>query len=177
MEVILGDVLATIAIILFSGLAAWAGGLLSAMIFPERTERASNNFEYRPWATFFIGLALMLVSSFFGAVLFGIPNPVSRFLGGAIFAAILGIAVFGSGGLYRLVARRVRTSGGAETDYHSLAKAGMLVVAAELLPFFGWFLLFPYVLIASFGAGCMALGRPARKRVSIADGPPPAEAQ
>lgn len=169
---ILGDVFATIAIIVFSGLAAWAGGLMSAILFPQRTERASLDFEHRPWVTFLVGLGLMTVFGTLGAVLFG-PAP-TRGLGGFVFAAILGVAVFGSGGLYRLMGRRIRDNDGGTSTYQSIAKGGMLVVAAELLPVFGWFLLLPYVLIASFGAGCRAMVG-GRRRVS--DAPPFVEAQ
>jgi hypothetical protein len=146
-----GDVWATVAIIVFSGLAAWAGGVLSALLFPDRTEQASYDFEYRPWGTFFIGLGLMAIASFVGVVLFG-PAPTRAF-GFIVFGAILGVAVFGTGGLFRLIARRVLKNGGAQSEYQAIAKAGLLVVTAELLPVFGWFLLLPYVLVASFGAG------------------------
>ncbi len=173
MGLLFGDVLATIAIVIFSGVAAWAGGLLSALLFPDRTEQASFDFEYRPWGTFFIGLGLMAVFFTLGALMYAAP-PV-RLLGVGVWFGIVGVALFGSGGLFRLIARRVRKNGGAETDYHALAKAGMLVVAAELLPLFGWFLLLPYVLIASFGAGFKKLFF-YRVRHSV-EAPPQAEAQ
>ena len=173
MGLLLGDVLATVAIIVLSGLAAWAGGLLSALLFPERTERASLDFEYRPWVTFFIGLGLMAVAAFVATVLF--TPAVTRAIGAFLYFAILGIAVFGSGGLFRLIARRVHRAGGAESEYRALAKAGMLVTGAELLPLFGWFLLLPFVLISSFGAGCRAMFF-YRQRHSTAEAPPHVEA-
>ena len=161
---VLGDVFATVAIVVFSGLAAWAGGLLAAILFPERTERASLDFEQRPWVTFWIGLGMMLVASAIATVIVGIP--ATRGIGFGLYAAILGVGVFGSGGLFRLIARRVSDHSGAPSSYQALAKAGMLVVAAELLPFFGWFLLLPYVLISSFGAGVMAILR-GTQRVTV----------
>jgi len=94
---ILGDVLATIAIIVFSGLAAWAGGMLAALLFPERTRRSSVDFEERPWGTFFIGLGLLIPVSLLGAVLFAAAP--SRPVGFVLYAAALGVAVFGTGGL------------------------------------------------------------------------------
>ncbi len=173
MGLLQGDVQATVAIVLFSGLAAWAGGLLSALLFPDRTEQASFDFEYRPWATFFIGLGLMLVFVTIGALLYAIPP--TRAFGAAVWFGVVGVALFGTGGLFRLIARRVRKNGGAGSDYQALAKAGMLVIAAELMPFFGWFLLLPYVLITSFGAGCKKLFF-YRVRHG-AEAPPTAEAQ
>ena len=170
---ILGDVFATIAVILFSGLSAWAGGLMAAILFPERTERASLDFENRPWVTFLIGLGLMVLFVTIGIVLY-IPA-VLRGLSLFVFASIIGVAVLGSGGLFRLMARRVNNNGGASSNFQAIAKGGALVVSAELLPVFGWFLLFPYVLVASFGAGCRAMVR-GRVRRTV-EAPPRAEAQ
>lgn len=152
---ILGDVFATVAIIVFSGLAAWAGGVIAAILFPGRTERASLDFENRPWGIFFIGLGVMTALTLLAIVL---TAPVAtRGIAFVIYAGILGVGVFGSGGLFRLMARRVSDNDGAPSKYHAIAKGGALVVAAELLPVFGWFMLFPYVLIASFGAGILAM--------------------
>jgi hypothetical protein len=173
MGLLLGDVLATISIIVFSGLAAWAGGVLSALLFPDRTEQASFDFEFRPWGTFFIGLGLALGVTFVGAMLFGIP--ATRAIGAFVWLVGVGIAVFGTGGLFRLVARRIRKSDGASGDYQAITRAGLLVCVAELMPFFGWFLLFPWVLITSLGAGCKKLFfYRVRHRV---DAPPQPEAQ
>lgn len=174
MGLLMGDVLATVAIIVLSGLAAWAGGLLAALLFPERTEQASFDFEYRAWSTFFIGLGAMAVVGFVAVVLYG--PPPTRPIGAFVFMAMLGVALFGTGGLFRLVARRVRRTGGSQSDYGALARAGLLLTCAELLPFFGWFLLLPFVLISSFGAGCRAVFF-YRRRHSAVEAPPPAEAQ
>ena len=103
MGLLLGDVLATIAIIVFSGLAAWAGGVLSALLFPDRTEQASYDLEHRPWGTFFLGLLVAVVVTFVGAVLFGIP--ATRAIGAFVWLVAVGVAVFGTGGLFRLFSR------------------------------------------------------------------------
>ena len=145
---------------------------MAAILFPARTERASLDFENRPWGTFFIGLGLMSVLVFL-AVIMSAPI-ATRWIAFLIYSGVIGVAVLGSGGLFRLMARRVSDNEGATTKYHAIAKGGALVVAAELLPVFGWFLLFPYVLIASFGAGCRAMfGRAVARPIEA----PPVEAQ
>ncbi len=47
--------------------------------------------------------------------------------------------------------------------------AGLLVLA-QLMPLFGWLLMVPYVLIASFGAGCLGI---VSRRVAIETPVPP----
>jgi hypothetical protein len=166
-----GDVQAIVAIIVFSGLAAWAGGVIAALLFPARTERASLDLEHRVWPTFFVGLAFMLVLVTFAVVLS--PLPATRWLAFLIYSGVIGVGVFGTGGLFRLIARRIQDNNGSASNYGAIAKGGALVVAAELLPVFGWFLLFPFVLIASFGAGCKALVRNRARQIEA----PPVEAQ
>jgi hypothetical protein len=170
---ILGDVLATIAIVLFSALAAWAGGLLAALLFSERTEQASNDFEHRAWPMFFLGLVVAGVLSVVGIGLAAVQHPVTSYTAFVLFGLIALVAVFGSGGLFRLVARRVRKTGGADQDYAAIAKAGMLLIAAQLFPVLGTFILAPFLFFASFGAGLRALVM-FRRRHSI-ESPPIAE--
>ena len=170
---VLGDVFATIAVILFSALAAWAGGMLSAILFPERTKRASNDFLTHPWMTFFIGLGVIVPSFVIATIAFNATH--LRPIGAALYVLMLGLAVFGSGGLTRAIASRVRKSGGAGSEFQALAKGGALVIATELLPFFGWFALLPFVLISTFGAGFMALVR--GKEMKAFTAPPSVEAQ
>jgi hypothetical protein len=147
---------------------------LAALLFPARTEQASFDFEHRAWAMFFVGLLAMGLVAFVGAVMFNVPNPVVRTVGAVLYGLALGVSVFGSGGLFRLIGRRVRSTQGAPGDYQAIARGGFLVVAAELLPFFGWFLLFPFVLLASFGAGLRAMFA-YRERHSV-EAPPAPEA-
>ena len=166
---IVGNVLLIALIALTSAAASWAGAVLSAILFPERTERASMHFENRAWKTFFLGLLMFVPIVFIGIAL---TDAGLQVISIPLFAAVIGISIFGTGGLTRLVARRINDHGGSESSYQALAKGGLLIVLAELLPVFGWVVIFPYVLIASFGAGVFALfGR--RRLVIVEAGAPP----
>jgi hypothetical protein len=167
---ILGDVLATIAVVFFAAFAVWAGGLLAALLFPDRTEQASHDFEHRPWVSFFLGLLGLGAVVVFGLVLIAVQKPLTSSVAVVAYGAALLVSVFGMGGLYRLVARRVRKTGGAESDYAALARAGLLVVGALV----GTFLLTPYVIVASFGAGLRAILL-FRRRHSPVEAPPQPE--
>ncbi|MCH8978521.1 MAG: hypothetical protein IH945_04675 [Armatimonadetes bacterium] len=166
---IVGNVLLIALIVITSAATGWAGAVLSAILFPERTERASMHFENRAWKTFFLGLLMFVPIVFIGVALTGAGYQVISI---PLFAAVIGISIFGTGGLVRLVARRVHDHGGSTSSYQAIAKGGLLVVLAELLPIFGWVVIFPYVLIASFGAGVFVLfGR--RKVATVETGAPP----
>ncbi len=166
---IVGNVLLIALIVVTSAATGWAGAVLCAILFPERTERASMHFENRAWKTFFLGLLMFVPIVFIAS---------ERFMAGQqiialpIFAAVIGISLFGTGGLVRLVARRINDHGGSGSSYQAMAKGGLLIVLAELLPVFGWVVIFPFVLIASFGAGVFAIfGR--RRAARVEAGAPP----
>ena len=171
MGLTIGDVLFFSIAVFGSLTAAWAGAVLAAILFPERTHKASKDFEDHPWLTFLIGLVTLAPLVFLAAVL--AQQPPFSALAIVLVLAILAVTVLGSGGVARLVARRVEEQGGAQSSYHAIAKGAALVVIAEFIPVFGWFLVFPYVLIASFGAGLKSLFR---KR-AVVQAPPATEAQ
>ena len=170
---IVGNVLLIALIVVTSAAAGWAGAVLSAILFPERTERASMHFENRAWKTFFLGLLMFAPLVIIGARL---TVESLQVISIPLFAAVIGISILGSGGLVRLVARRIHDHGGSGSSYQALAKGGLLIVLAQLLPVFGWVVIFPYVLISSFGAGVFALFGGRKVATVEAGAPPTAEA-
>ena len=127
------------------------------------------DFENRAWKTFFIGLAMLVPVVVISIVLI---NNAVQVIGFPLLVGAVGVAVFGSGGLTRLVARRVSDHGGGTSSYQALAKGGALIVLAELMPVFGWFMVMPYVLVSSFGAGVLVIFRRPVK-VEVAAPPSP----
>ena len=166
----IGDVLLLCVGIFGSLTAAWAGAVLSAILFPERTHKASKDIEDHPWGTFFIGLGIIVPLSVLAFVLAAPPfSPLAVLL----IISILAIASLGSGGMARLVARRIDDQGGAKSSYQAITRGAALIMVAEMLPVVGWMLVFPYVQIASFGAGVKSLFK---KHVAIT-APPTVETQ
>ena len=171
MNLTVGDVFFLILAIVGGLTAAWAGSVLTAMLFPQKTEQASHDFEDRAWSMFLLGLVTFAPLFIMGIAM--MQNPVLRIVAIPLLLAILSVSMIGSGGLVRLVARRIDDHGGAQSNYQAIAKGAALVFIAEFLPFFGWFFIFPFVLIASFGAGIKTVL--VKKRAAV-EAPPTAEA-
>ncbi len=161
---ILGDVFATVAIVVFAGLSIWASGVLVAIVFRERTLVSAKAFEQSFWKTFVLGLAVGVPATFFGLVL--AESAVLRLFAFGVFGLMIATMLFGSGGLTKCLANRVLAAGGAKSEYEALSKGGLLFVLLALLPFFGWFIIMPLMLVTSLGAGVKALFR-TQKTVSV----------
>ena len=161
-----GDIFALMSLILGSAGALWAGMTLSAIFFPDRTLMMSKRFEHHPFKTFLLGLLFFAPVTVVGILLLGPAPP----LGVTIFIAEIGVIVFGAGGFARFAARRIEEHGGATSEYDAIARGAGLLVLAQLMPLFGWLLMVPYVLIASFGAGCLGI---VSRRVAIGTAAPP----
>jgi hypothetical protein len=163
----LGDVLAAIAILLTTSLAALSAMVLSSLLFPDRTARAATEIERHPWkcamAGFFAGLPLVLI----GLVLFQVPHPVVRVLGLLVMLLVLMLAAAGSGGLAQLAGKRILTASADRTQLSAITLGGVLVVGVASLPLAGWLILAPMLLLCSLGAGVRAF-RPAKRAVPSA---------
>lgn len=150
---VLGDVMAVIAILIGFALSAWGGMMLSALFFPSKAREAAARIESRPFATFAWGLAYGLPLSLFGIALLSAPQPVAKVIGFVMLMIVVLVGMVGSGGVATIAAQRIEHLGGATTRFHGLARGGMLAVFACLMPIFGWFFLAPVMLILCVGAG------------------------
>lgn len=155
--VTLGDIFALIAGLVGISLAAWAAMVVSALLFPSRSAASAREFENHPWRAFGIGLVVLIPFAIGGTILAAIPNPLAKVLGILVYLSVLLLGAFGAGGLARLIGQRVQTTGGTSTFYGGYAKGAALVVMICHLPFIGWFLLFPVILICSLGAAARSL--------------------
>jgi len=153
----LGDVLASIALLLTTCLAALSAMVLSSLLFPVRTSRAATEIERHPWKCaltgFFAGLPLALI----GLVLFQVPQPVVRFVGILVWLLVLMLAAAGSGGLAQLAGKRISDASGDRTRLSAVTLGGVLVVGVAALPLAGWLILAPLLLFCSLGAGVRAM--------------------
>lgn len=154
---IIGDVMTAVAIVVFSGLSLWAASVLAAVIFAARVNRCSVAITEHFWKSLLMGVLVGTPTVFVGLSL--MAHPVGRIFGVLVLACIVVLALMGSSGLVRAVADRVYAAGGAKSDYEALSKAGLLVVLFAFLPFFGWLIVMPLILVASIGAGVKAFSR------------------
>lgn len=154
---IVGDVLATIAILLAFAGAAYGGMVLSGLLFKTHSATTAKQLEAHPVISGFFGLFVLLPAIVFIGVLFSLKLPIATFVGLITLGFVLLAATIGSGGIARLVSQRILKEDPAVNSFAALSKAAGLLTLACIMPFFGWFFVAPLFLILSIGAGTMAL--------------------
>lgn len=147
----LGDVFLILGGLFAIGIACWAAMVLSAIAFPNRAAKGANALSQKTGGTFFLGFMVFAPATFLGLVLASLPNPAAKILGFLVFLALLLMALLGAGGLVRFVSDKVKASAGDVSQYGSITRGAALLVAACNIPFLGWFLLVPLMIIGSVG--------------------------
>jgi hypothetical protein len=153
----IGDVLAIVAVLAGICLSAWALILAVALVFPRKADQARSTLVHHPWASFFIGLILWATVGLFGFILTAQAFPPAKLLGWTIVMPLLSVASVGSAGLAGLAAQRLRHLAPDQTAYVNLSRSAAFIVLAGLVPLLGWFLIVPFLIFASTGAGVAAL--------------------
>lgn len=155
--VTIGDVFSVVAALVAICASTWALILTMTLLFQRRIHTAQSVIEGRPWRAFLFGLALMLIVGTVGVGMLGNPVPGVKLFGMLITLAILSVAAVGAGGLSQLVGERMQPMDPNMSPYKAVGRGAGFVVVAGLLPFVGWWVFAPIVLIVSLGAGMMAL--------------------
>ena len=148
----LGDVFLVLGGLLMVGVASWAALVLSAIVFPNQSAKIANRISAKPGATLFMGFMIFAPVTIRALVLASVPSPLVKMMALLIFLALLVVCIIGSGGVVRWVSENVKSSAGDISTYGSTTRAAGLIVAACNIPFVGWFLLAPLLLIGSVGA-------------------------
>lgn len=154
---ILGDILAIVAALVGGAISTWAMAMAFPLLFVGRVSAAEMRITTAPWKTFFLGLLLATFFTTIAVVLAAIPNPLMKFAGTALFLAILAVAMLGFSGLALGTSRRIQMLDSSVPPFKNLCRATALLVIASFLPFLGWFLVAPVLLILGFGAGMQAI--------------------
>lgn len=152
---IIGDVFAIIASIVFICLSIWATILASSLLFSNKVKHAQTSFETKPGAVFGIGFAILLFTVVTYSVMF--PFPLLRLVGTAGLALVLSIGLMGAGGLAKVLGNRISPLDPNVSEFKNLARGAGLMVVLTLVPIVGWFFLTPLMIIMSLGAGFMSL--------------------
>jgi len=149
----------TFFIIVLSGLSLAtlvAAFLFFRGLFPERVEKVQKTLENNWKRSFWIGLLNTILISIF---VFGLGS-----LGGSIgLFYIPAFGIYGAfliGLLYGLTAFIQILGNRLFPDYGPVKKdirSGTVFLMASILPFVGWFLIFPYVISLSVGAVVITL--------------------
>ncbi|HEX8237138.1 MAG TPA: hypothetical protein VF600_14365 [Abditibacteriaceae bacterium] len=165
----IGDVLAVVAGIGSTCVAAWALLLGMALLFHRRAGLAQQNFERSPWRVLATGFVLALLGIGGTLVLLNQPNGILKLAGWALLLGVLGLSALGASGLALLLGNCVQRSEPTMSDFGALLRGAGLLIAAALVPLLGWFFIVPLTIIMSAGAGWCALrGRvPAKNQAVI----------
>ncbi|MCP4419056.1 MAG: hypothetical protein GY805_20765 [Chloroflexi bacterium] len=163
----MSEIIQFIFIILFSGATLATLLVLLPALLPNLVQRTQQIVNNSPGRSFLIGL----VNALFFGVLIAIFLQGDEF--GGLLAVILGLALLsltavGLAGLNQIIQERLYPDGGSVKVG---LKTAVLLIAASLLPFLGWFVLTPILLLISLGAAIMALVR--RKKTADTHGNPP----
>lgn len=159
---IFGDVFAVVA--LAAGGFATAWGLLLAIRFlmPKRAEAASHSIQSSPFGSIFGGLLVTLVVGFFALVASQAPMPLLKLIGFALYLCLIGFGLVGICGLVVLLGARIAEHDPKLSPFGAASRAAMLLVASALVPFIGWFLIAPLLLVLGVGSGLRALRTPSQ---------------
>ena len=155
--VTIGDSFAVVAVLGGICLSAWALIMAVALVFPGKALAGRERLVSRPWASFFVGLLLWASLGVVSLALLSNPMPLGKLVGWIGILTLSSIAAVGSAGLATLASERLSVLAPDATPYASLSKSAATIVVASLLPFLGWFLIVPFLVFASTGAGVSAL--------------------
>jgi len=132
-------------------------------LFPVRVSKIQATLEDNWKRSFWLGLLnTVLITIFvFGFGSLGNGNPIFYFPAMAMYGVFLIGLLFGLTAFVQILGERLFP------DLYPVkrdVKAGAIFLLTSLLPFVGWFLLFPYVISLSVGAVVITLFQNRKKR-------------
>jgi hypothetical protein len=126
-------------------------------LLPTASARSRAALTRSPWRAFFIGLANYLFLGGIALVLLNAGNEVLGLVGALIVAFLTVITAIGLTGLVAITGERVVALQHQDSSRLKQLIWGTIALAlAGLLPFVGWFLLTPVLLMIAFGAAVLA---------------------
>jgi hypothetical protein len=138
-------------------LSAWATLLAFSLLFPDRATKAADSIHGSPVKMGLLGTGITALLFVGGILLLQQPLPLVKLVGWMLLLANLSLAAMGCSGLATIMAGRVQKHEPNLSAYAALMRGAALVVVPGILPFFGWFLIAPAVLLVGVGAGTKAL--------------------
>ncbi len=152
---IIGDVFAVIASIVFICLSVWATIMASCLLFSNKVKHAQTTFETKPGVVFIVGFGILLVVTVISSVLWALP--LTRVFSFVTMMSALSIGMMGAGGLAKVLGNRISPLDPNISTFKNMARGAGLMVVLTLVPLVGWFFFTPLMIIMSLGAGFMSL--------------------
>lgn len=148
--------LTLLVVLVISGVTLAAFIALLAALLPGPVNRSQSTLLRSPWRAFWLGLVNYL---FLGGISLALLSTEIEILvlAGLLLATFLTVVTgFGLAGLARLTGERLSGLRHAATSPLQELMCGTVVLElAALLPFLGWFVLTPVLLMLSFGAAVL----------------------
>jgi len=154
---IMADVLTWFFIVVGTYLVLVCYWLTSFALFPRVVDGCRQRYGRGPVVATLTGLAILVPLYILGiAAVRALPHPPANILKVLLMSPLL-LAFLGSAGL----ALRVGEGLGAPTEdgraWRHVLRGGLVLAPTFLVPFFGWFVLLPWVLVSGFGAAVLTL--------------------
>jgi hypothetical protein len=163
----IGDVMGMTAVVAATGATLWAAQVSCAVLFENKTRRATNFLETQTMKTLWVGVALTAVGGLIGVGFIASKNGLLGLVGWTLLAILISASVLGAAGLAMLAAERVKRFAPRLSTLAALGRGAGLLIAAGFFPVFGWLFFFPVAFAFSLGAGWRALTyRVARERIT-----------
>ena len=164
-DMLIGDVLAAVAILLGTALTSWTTLLAFRLLFPRRVAIAAEEMRRGAFPLALVGAGTLLVPGGIALTMLSAgPGPV-KMIGFVGLAWILAIAAVGGAGIAATLEDRMDGIAG----FARTSRAAAILVGAANLPVLGWFVFAPILLAVSTGAGVRALLRPERPPIVVGD--------
>jgi hypothetical protein len=128
---------------------------LLPFLLPRRVNRARQFIQTTPGRTFIIGLANALFFLVVAAIL-SQGGDGGGLLAVVILLGLLALAAVGLAGLVTLLRDRIYPQAADTPGLSLTVKTAVLLTLAALLPFLGWFVVTPLLLVLALGAALAA---------------------
>ena len=155
---IMADVLTWFFIIVGTYLVLLCYWLASVALFPRIVETCRQRYGRSPVVSSVTGLAVLVPFYVLGiAAVRAMPHPAPANALKILLMAPLLLAFLGSAGLALRIGEGLTADTDAARAWRQVLRGGLVLAPTFLVPFFGWFVLLPWVLISGFGAALLTL--------------------
>lgn len=168
---ILADILQWLLLVLGALITLNAHWLGAHALFPALVARARRKYVEAPVKVTLVGLAVA-VPTLVVAIGVGklVPNPAVTALAVGLGLIVGLLALVGSAGLVDRIGAGMPSPLDETQPWRGVMRGGIVLGCAFLMPFLGWFVLLPWVLVSGLGAWILA-GRAPRVVRAAAEQP------
>ena len=166
---IMADVLKIFLIVVGILLVLVCYWLAAESLFPRLVRCSQVYYRHRPVTTTLVGILLVAPFILVGGGLFNAGGGPAQGVGFLVLAVPVLLALLGSAGLARQLGEGLPSAADTAAPWRPVMRGGAILALSFLLPFVGWFLVFPAVLVTGVGAATRGWWQARRERLSEED--------